>query len=420
MRWLHLSDIHYNPQNAGRSTEQLRDRLPAYIRDNGITADHLFVTGDFRHAAQQPESENAQAAREAADFMLNIAQAAGIPPDHIHIVPGNHDLVRTSDTDRIQRIQKSYQTEDGRFSPEDQKFLTDRFAFFRTVQAELSKRGYRSPWKENADPSALHAVRILDDCALLYLNTSVLCNSNKDRGNLLLGNLDLYRALRTIRDNAPDKPVVVLAHHGLDNLRQDEKQTVEGIFKDFPVTLYLCGDAHETWQRNTNGLYEITMGCLVWDKDVEIVFSTGELPAGTLPWSVTAHEWDARYQRWDEYRHFNQELRDAQTGVSRQGHSSAPQAKLVTRDRPMQPSGAFVGRVEKMAEIERSFRGGDTMVILRGMGGLGKSEICRKLFHTYTQGSGTRLVKTVGWLTWQGSVQDTLYGQFPPIKEENA
>ncbi len=30
MKWLHLSDIHYNPYRDGRSTEQLREKLLKY------------------------------------------------------------------------------------------------------------------------------------------------------------------------------------------------------------------------------------------------------------------------------------------------------------------------------------------------------------------------------------------------------
>ena len=414
MRWLHLSDIHYDPRNSGRATEQLRDKLPAYIAEKGIKADRLFVTGDFRHARYQKEDQNAQAARDAAAFILRIAKAAGVTPEHIDLVPGNHDLARAEDTagtERIERIRDGYHVNKGRFSPEDAAFLLDRFAFFRAVQGELEQAGYRSPWKENAarldgnpDKSPLHAVRILDDCALLCLNTSILCNSDQDRGQLLIGNYDLYQSLKAIRERNSDKPIIVLAHHGLDNFRDDEKKAVERLFKDFPVTLYLCGDAHETWQRTTNGFYELTMGCLTWGKGVQIVFSTGELPAKALPWRVTAHEWDERYNCWDEYRHFNRELEDSQRGVSSQRKAAAPKAEIVTLERSARPSGAFVGREDKIQEIEQAFQNGETAVVLYGMGGIGKSEICRKLFWEYANGGRVCPAGRTGWLMWRGTL----------------
>lgn len=55
MRWLHISDIHYNPNNAGVNTKRLIDRLPGYLAEQRIEVDHVFVTGDFRHAAHQPD-----------------------------------------------------------------------------------------------------------------------------------------------------------------------------------------------------------------------------------------------------------------------------------------------------------------------------------------------------------------------------
>ena len=50
MKWIHISDIHYNPKSDGSYTMMARDNLPKFIKENHIIANHLFVTGDFRHA----------------------------------------------------------------------------------------------------------------------------------------------------------------------------------------------------------------------------------------------------------------------------------------------------------------------------------------------------------------------------------
>jgi len=61
MRWLHISDIHNNPDIDGRSTKQLRDKLPSYLQqvveqfDGRV--DEVFVTECFRHALYQKNTE---------------------------------------------------------------------------------------------------------------------------------------------------------------------------------------------------------------------------------------------------------------------------------------------------------------------------------------------------------------------------
>ncbi len=91
-------------------------------------------------------------------------------------------------------------------------------------------------------------------------------------------------------------------------------------------------------------------------------------------------------------------------------------AELVTNERPAEASPSFVGRVDIMDAIEAAFRDGAGVVNLYGMGGIGKSGICRKLFHDRADA----LSRYVGWLTWRDTLQNTLYAQFRDIEEHNA
>jgi len=44
MRWLHLSDLHFNPIQDGTDTSYLRDRMINYLQDNNSKLRSLFVT----------------------------------------------------------------------------------------------------------------------------------------------------------------------------------------------------------------------------------------------------------------------------------------------------------------------------------------------------------------------------------------
>ena len=112
--------------------------------------------------------------------------------------------------------------------------------------------------------------------------------------------------------------------------------------------------------------------------------------------------------------------RDVSHGASHDVPHRPARAEVVTVSRPIPPTGAFVGRADEMRRIEEAFRCGQTAVVLYGMGGIGKSEICRKLFHQYADGTGTTLAGRIGWVMLRGTARDSFYGQFPGITEPNA
>ena len=129
--------------------------------------------------------------------------------------------------------------------------------------------------------------------------------------------------------------------------------------------------------------------------------------------SLLSHTNDELYAWADSQRAFQ----SCRAGTAQ---TPAPLAEIVTQNRPAAPSGAFVGREDKIQAIEDAFRDGQTAVVLYGMGGIGKSEICRKLFWEYAHGAGTRLAGRIGWAMWRGTPKETFYGQFRDIREENA
>lgn len=89
---------------------------------------------------------------------------------------------------------------------------------------------------------------------------------------------------------------------------------------------------------------------------------------------------------------------------------------IVTETRPLNPSDYFRGRDTKLEEIKGRLTGNAKLLILNGMGGIGKTEICRKLFHEAINGKLAE-VKKVGWLTYSISLEQTMFGQFLEIQD---
>lgn len=304
MKFLHISDIHYNPKGDGHSARTLRKSLPDFIRDNKLRADELFVTGDYRHAFFQKDAPIEETAANAVEYILKIAEAAGITEvEHIHLVPGNHDRQRSegSAADRYADIQKVYSYENGTFSAEDLNFLISEFAFFFTVCNKLY--GGENPWENRP----LHRYKVIDNTVLLTLNTAIMHVNDASRSKLIIGTDALARVLEEIKERYPRYSIIVLAHHALEYLAPEERQVVEAILRGHHVLLYLCGDAHSVWWRYTGNYLEITMGCLKQEDGAQAAFLHGDTRAK----AYTAYQWDGKFDAetgWGPYVQFNSSI----------------------------------------------------------------------------------------------------------------
>lgn len=296
MKWLHLSDLHYNPEQDGRNSDQLRKKLPLYLQDQNFHTDEIFITGDFRHARYQSDNLP-DVAKKVVKYVWEIAKSVGISsPEKIHILPGNHDLTR-SDNSKLECIIADYDYSNGKFSEENLLYLQGRFDFFHYVCQEL----YGNEEVYNNFFSQVHPYCSVDNYVILCVNTAIACGQENERGNLIIGNYYLYKSLEKIKEDYPGKEIIVLAHHALEFLSKSEREQIECLFAEYPVIMYLCGDAHEIWARKLNNWIEITIGCLVQAKGTETVFCAGD----TSESKITAYHWDNKFSKWSVYDGFN-------------------------------------------------------------------------------------------------------------------
>lgn len=92
-----------------------------------------------------------------------------------------------------------------------------------------------------------------------------------------------------------------------------------------------------------------------------------------------------------------------------------PNTNIITLSRPLQPSDYFRGRDKKLVEIKGKLLGAAKLLLLNGMGGIGKTEMCRKIFHEALNNKLPE-VKNIGWITYNGSLEQTFFHQFPHIE----
>ncbi len=81
---------------------------------------------------------------------------------------------------------------------------------------------------------------------------------------------------------------------------------------------------------------------------------------------------------------------------------------VVTHYANIKPVSYFTGREEELGELRRRIEGGRKSVLVSGMGGIGKTHICRKLFEEYTDREKTGLFRHIGYIAYDGDMDSSL------------
>ena len=103
MKFLHISDLHFDKSNILAITKELQSKFQEYTETHNLVVNEVFFTGDFRNANNQDDSD--ETVSSVVDFLRSISRCVGVTDDnHIHIVPGNHDLTRSS----VEKLEEAY------------------------------------------------------------------------------------------------------------------------------------------------------------------------------------------------------------------------------------------------------------------------------------------------------------------------
>lgn len=287
LKWVQISDIHFQPYGEGFNTSRLREKLVEKLK-NIKNVDVLILTGDYRFA---PSNENNP--KPVADFIRDLANSLGLKSSmkNVILVQGNHDLLR----DGVRRAvvleeRNTYSPEQGVFEKTRLKCLQNGFTFYKELAEEL---GCTYNMGNDGNP---HIIVEFEEYKLLLLNTAITASDKDDEGNLLLGS----KYLNAIFHNSQPKPTIALGHHGLELLNEKENRTCTKYLEDVGVYIYLCGHSHVLWLSEHGGIKQINVGCLKQeDNSVDAGFSVGELlKDGTV--STTNYKWSIEFQSWNK------------------------------------------------------------------------------------------------------------------------
>lgn len=291
MRWMHLSDIHVNKELNNTMSTILREELPKYIKENKISVDYLFLTGDYRDSAYLKEKDLSEdmglAAKNVAEYIIKIADALQVSKENIFLVPGNHDLSRGKDDKKIidQAEGKYFPYKDG-YMFKEQEYLLSRFDFFDMVNQKVHDN-------EVSCKDSVHTFYELEDFDLLCLNTAISSYGNHGDGELIIDSPALYEAVQDecIEENI--KPVFVLGHYKQSYFVKQDQENFNKMLNGRKV-FYLCGHAHKISYSYDDEAktWEIMMGAIKNADQVTPTFAVGEINRFGLMSSLDFYKYD--------------------------------------------------------------------------------------------------------------------------------
>lgn len=226
LTWLHLSDLHFREKDDPQQ-EAVRDAL---MRDvisklpEALPPDMVLVTGNVAHGGKQAEYQRAE------DFFEKVNHTLGLnPAEHWFVVPGEHDV----NLDRLdflgRKLRNMFTEEDVHEALQDPKIWAqcmarqqDFLEFTRRFHGR--DRGWRAeePWWVGEFEKG--GVRT----AFLCLNSAWCAQREDDRGNLLLGEVQLRQALKHAREGNADL-TIALCRHSFEHLADFDRKSSEAV-----------------------------------------------------------------------------------------------------------------------------------------------------------------------------------------------
>ena len=239
VKWLHISDIHFNYRNY--DSELLRKD---FIRRMAELGKHerftqLILSGDILFQNKEYDSGTTQ-------FLESLVSALSISKERVFIVPGNHDhdrdatrvLAETlfSEKQEAEMLAATENLDEAHVAP-----YLETFKQFNSCVSSFLSRNYYT------DYSSPHFLSSENGLNVIHLNTAWLDTASGDPGKLLIGTFQLQNLLVNKESILKTENALNIAvgHHPLEELNEEERKRVLDLFSRFNIGLYLCGHMHQ-------------------------------------------------------------------------------------------------------------------------------------------------------------------------------
>lgn len=285
IRWLHISDLHFNSKNA--ITNELRDMLPKFLSKKNFQCDYVFCTGDLRTANATPNDFT----DEMATFLKEVCASVGTTVDKLFIVPGNHDVDRNwPGRDKAVRHvcfhrSGSYDPEYGEIDKVDLETIHDGQTQFRSFLTKLYPEDRLTYYNDPLEP---HFNIETPDFNVLHLDSTLTYTQDQEAMDLVVGTLCLQNALQKLN---PKKPTILLTHYPITSLLQDERKQISEMLYRRGVRLWLAGHEHDHMIQPIKYIDSVQAGELRKEKGANATILIGEYDEEFFCGRIKAYSW---------------------------------------------------------------------------------------------------------------------------------
>lgn len=244
---IHLSDFHLNPKNLSDWNTYIKKSFIDKLKNLSLDLPNLYIvcTGDLVDKGGKDfitiQEAFKQFKSEVIDF---ICTELSIPIDRFLIVPGNHDIVRENDSDRIELGSKEFfKTYNNILS--SQKDILDkgeREGVKRMIPyKEFENTLYKGFNKYSSFLGTAFKYESKESVGIACLNSAWRAFDDNDKNYIILGEEQLNRCSDFI-ENCNIK--IALMHHPLDWFSLEKNIITSHINKDYD--LLFVGHVHES------------------------------------------------------------------------------------------------------------------------------------------------------------------------------
>jgi len=274
------------------ASENLRDQLVEYIRNNKLKSDYVFITGDIRQGRKNYAG--------AKEYIKKICNALEVPLNQVFIVPGNHDVDR-SIYKRDKAIKKTsffhplsgmqygnYSSSEGTINDHNLKMISSGLATFNSFIEEFYSDSDPTRIKLYENYRKPHFLIKTKDFNILHINSTLVYTKYQERHELILGTWFLKEVLKEMDTNLP---TIILSHFPITSLTQDEQKNVLSLLRDKKIRLWLCGHEHDHILKQFSDIYSVQAGELKQEENTNATVLVGEFNSENGTGFIKAHTW---------------------------------------------------------------------------------------------------------------------------------
>ena len=245
MRWLHISDLHFDEESAKQNYFEK-------AIEKRSKPDFIVVTGDLRTYPQNarsnkfkfPLTKETNSYAQANIFLQQLLDHWHLSKNDIFLVPGNHDVDVIPKYRALRALSNGTATLPPYSNGQKSSFmikgihLSKRFCEY----AEFI-RGFFGDTHEASQDSAGVFIRTWGSkINILHANTALYSTRNNFRESHVLDTFALSSL--KLDDEQKKLPTIFLGHHSFFRLEQYLQDDVKTALENLNVVAYLCGDKH--------------------------------------------------------------------------------------------------------------------------------------------------------------------------------